>query len=72
VVPAPWAATRQTVGFLALFAVGFLIVTIQDEVRALREGRENAAPQTELLNGTPLAAYSHGDSGGAPPMPRPE
>jgi hypothetical protein len=62
----------QTVGFLALVAIAFMIVTIHDEVRALRQGRENAAPQTELLNGTPLAAYSHGDLGGAPPMSRPE
>ncbi len=61
----------QTVGFLALVAVAFMVATIQDEVRALREGRAAAKPAQELLAATPLAAHAQGLAT-APPMSRPE
>ena len=61
----------QTVGFLALVAVAFMVATIQDEVRALREGRAAAKPAPVLLAGTPLAAHA-GDGLAPPPMSRPE
>jgi hypothetical protein len=62
----------QVVGFLALVAVAFMVATIQDEVRALRKGRATAAPASELLTGTPLAAYAGDNLTPAPPVSRPE
>jgi len=62
----------QTVGFLALIAVVFLVVTIQDEVGALREDRASPTPPAELLEGTPLADHT-GDLAPTPtPLSRPE
>ncbi len=62
----------QTVGFLALVAVAFMVVTIQDEVRSLRKGRAATKPAPELLKGTPLAMYADGDLATPPPVSRPE
>jgi hypothetical protein len=62
----------QTVGFLALVAMAFMVVTIQDEVRALRKGRAAAAPASELLQGTPLESHAGRDLTTRPPMSRPE
>ncbi len=45
----------QVIGFLALVAVLFVVTTIRDEVRALREDRAEQTDPTELLAGTPLA-----------------
>ncbi|WP_059018703.1 hypothetical protein [Mycobacterium sp. M26] len=45
----------QTIGFLALVAIAFMVVTIRDEVAALREDRSGAHDTTALLAGTPLA-----------------
>jgi hypothetical protein len=46
----------QTIGFLALIAVIFMVSTIRDEVRALREDRAEQTDPAKLLEGTPLAA----------------
>lgn len=45
----------QTIGFLALIAIVFMITTIRDEVRALRDDRAAQINPSELLAGTPLA-----------------
>jgi hypothetical protein len=48
----------QTVGFLALVAIVFMVTTIRDEVRALREDRTEPSDPVQLLAGTPLAPDS--------------
>ncbi|WP_205844184.1 hypothetical protein [Mycolicibacterium sp. GF69] len=45
----------QTIGFLAAVALLFVVTTIRDEVRALREDRAEQNEPAELLAGTPLA-----------------
>jgi hypothetical protein len=45
----------QVIGFLALIALLFMVATIRDEVRALREDRAEQSDPSELLAGTPLA-----------------
>jgi hypothetical protein len=45
----------QTIGFLALVALVFMIVTIRDEVQALRDDRSGRRDTAALLDGTPLA-----------------
>ncbi|MET0896836.1 MAG: hypothetical protein ABWY45_02870 [Mycobacterium sp.] len=45
----------QTIGFLALVAILFMVTTIRDEVRALREDRSEQSDPTALLVGTPFA-----------------
>ncbi len=45
----------QTIGFLALVAILFMVTTIRDEVRALREDRAGTTDPVALLAGTPLA-----------------
>lgn len=45
----------QTIGFLALVALAFMVATIRDEVRALREDRSGPYDPAALLAGTPLA-----------------
>ncbi|MDT7731193.1 MAG: hypothetical protein QOK45_1446 [Mycobacterium sp.] len=45
----------QTIGFLAVVAVVFMVTTIRDEVRALREDRAEKSDPAQLLVGTPLA-----------------
>ncbi|MET4432252.1 MULTISPECIES: energy-coupling factor transporter transmembrane protein EcfT [unclassified Mycolicibacterium] len=45
----------QVIGFLALVALLFVIATIRDEVRALRDDRAGPRDPRELLAGTPLA-----------------
>ena len=44
----------QTIGFLSVVAVVFMIATIRDEVGALREDRSAREDPTTLLVGTPL------------------
>jgi hypothetical protein len=44
----------QTVGFLAIVAIVFMVTTIRDEVRALREDRAEQHDPAKLLAGTPL------------------
>ena len=44
----------QTVGFLALVAIVFMVTTIRDEVRALRDDRAEQHDPAKLLAGTPL------------------
>jgi hypothetical protein len=51
----------QTIGFLALVAILFMVSTIRDEVRALREDRAGAADPETLLAETPLAGLVHHD-----------
>jgi hypothetical protein len=46
----------QTVGFLAIVAIVFMITTIRDEVRALREDRAEQDDPATLLADTPLAS----------------
>ncbi|AQA06661.1 hypothetical protein BVC93_23955 [Mycobacterium sp. MS1601] len=46
----------QTIGFLAAVALLFMVTTIRDEVRALREDRSEQSDPAALLAGTPLAA----------------
>jgi hypothetical protein len=45
----------QTIGFLAVVAVVFMVTTIRDEVRALREDRAEQSDPAQLLADTPLA-----------------
>jgi hypothetical protein len=45
----------QTIGFLAVVAIVFVITTIRDEVRALRDDRAEQTDAARLLAGTPLA-----------------
>ena len=45
----------QTIGFLAVVAIIFVITTIRDEVLALRDDRAEQSDPAELLEGTPLA-----------------
>ncbi|MET0701926.1 MAG: hypothetical protein ABWY93_19920 [Mycobacterium sp.] len=45
----------QTIGFLALVAILFMVTTIRDEVRSLREDRAESTDATALLADTPLA-----------------
>ncbi|MCX2714677.1 hypothetical protein [Mycolicibacterium sp. J2] len=44
----------QTIGFLALVALVFVVATIRDEVQALRDGRAEQTDPARLLAGTPL------------------
>ncbi|UXA20822.1 hypothetical protein [Mycobacterium sp. SMC-4] len=44
----------QTIGFLSAVALVFMVATIRDEVRALRQGRSMQSDPDELLAGTPL------------------
>jgi hypothetical protein len=48
----------QTVGFLAVVAIIFMITTIRDEVRALRDDRSAPTDPVKLLAKTPLATDS--------------
>jgi hypothetical protein len=45
----------QTIGFLAIVAIIFVVTTIRDEVQALREDRAEQTDPAKLLEGTPLA-----------------
>jgi hypothetical protein len=45
----------QAIGFLAFVAIIFVIATIRDEVRALRDDRAEQSDPARLLEGTPLA-----------------
>ena len=45
----------QTIGFLAVVAIIFVVTTIRDEVRALRDDRAEQTDPAKLLEGTPLA-----------------
>ncbi|MGE2833418.1 hypothetical protein [Mycobacterium sp. SMC-4] len=44
----------QTIGFFSLVALVFMVATIRDEVRALREDRSAQSDPDALLTGTPL------------------
>jgi hypothetical protein len=44
----------QVIGFLALVALVFVVTTIRDEVRALRDDRAGETDPASLLAGTPL------------------
>jgi hypothetical protein len=44
----------QTVGFLAVVAIAFMVTTIRDEVHALRDDRAEQHDPAKLLAGTPL------------------
>ena len=46
----------QTIGFLAVVAILFMVTTIRDEVKALREDRAGQNDPAKLLEGTPLAS----------------
>jgi hypothetical protein len=48
----------QTVGFLAIVAIVFMVTTIRDEVLALREDRAEQDDPAKLLADTPLATSS--------------
>lgn len=48
----------QVIGFLAFVALAFMVTTIRDEVRALRDDRAEQTDQASLLTGTPLAVAS--------------
>ncbi len=50
----------QTIGFLALVALVFMIATIRDEVHALREDRAGPSDPVALLTGTPLQPAAAG------------
>ncbi len=48
----------QTIGFLSLVAIVFMVVTIRDEVKALRDDRSGQRDTATLLADTPLAGES--------------
>ncbi|BBY76845.1 hypothetical protein MPRF_37440 [Mycolicibacterium parafortuitum] len=50
----------QTIGFLSLVALLFMVATIRDEVAALRQDRSEREDSTALLADTPLAATPTG------------
>jgi hypothetical protein len=56
----------QVIGFLAVVALIFVISTIRDEVRALREDRAEQRDPKELLVGTPLADATDHDRAQTP------
>jgi Ca2+/Na+ antiporter len=63
----------QTIGFLSLVAVVFVIATIRDEVRSLREDRSEQDHQaSSLLQGTPLAHHITDEPAARTPLSRPE
>lgn len=49
----------QTIGFLALIAILFMVTTIRDEVRALRDDRSEQSDPSALLIDTPFADIDH-------------
>ncbi|CAN5306256.1 hypothetical protein BH11ACT6_BH11ACT6_52230 [soil metagenome] len=49
----------QTIGFLALIAILFMVTTIRDEVRALRDDRSEQSDPSALLIDTPFADLDH-------------
>ena len=59
----------QTIGFLALVALVFVIATIRDEVRTLRDDRSAESDPAALLAGTPLASRSGSQFDGTPLSP---
>ena len=61
----------QVIGFLDLVALLFVVTTIRDEVRALREDRAENTDTAELLAGTPLAEVA-GDAVPRTPLSRAE
>ena len=56
----------QTIGFLSLVALLFMVATIRDEVAALRQDRSEREDSTSLLADTPLAAISTGPAARTP------
>jgi hypothetical protein len=56
----------QVIGFLALVALLFVVTTIRDEVRALREDRAEQTDPSDLLAGTPLAGTLDDDPARTP------
>ena len=60
----------QTIGFLAVVAIIFVVTTIRDEVRALRDDRAEQMDPAKLLDGTPLAT-AHRPPAGAHPCRAP-
>jgi hypothetical protein len=56
----------QTIGFLALVAILFMVATIRDEVKALRDDRAGQTDPKKLLEGTPLATADNPGSGRSP------
>lgn len=57
----------QTIGFLSLVALLFMVATIRDEVRALRQERsERDDDATALLEDTPLASIHTGPAARTP------
>lgn len=57
----------QTIGFLAVVAILFMVTTIRDEVKALRDDRAGQTDPAKLLEGTPLAT-SGGDEPARSPL----
>ncbi|PQD98565.1 hypothetical protein CYL16_22535 [Mycobacterium sp. EPG1] len=56
----------QTIGFLSLVALLFMVATIRDEVAALRQDRSEREDSTSLLADTPLAEISTGPAARTP------
>ena len=56
----------QTVGFLAVVALAFMVATMRDEVNALREDRSGPSDPTALLVATPLADHAGTPAGKTP------
>ncbi|MCK0174380.1 MULTISPECIES: hypothetical protein [Mycobacteriaceae] len=48
----------QTIGFLAVVAIAFMVTTIRDEVIALRDDRAGQSDPVAMLAGTPLAVLA--------------
>jgi len=61
----------QTIGFLALVAIVFVVTTIRDEIQALRDDRAEQTDPAKLLDGTPLAPAA-GHTPARTPLSRPE
>lgn len=57
----------QTIGFLAVVAILFMVTTIRDEVNALRDDRAGQTDPAKLLEGTPLATV-HGHAPAHSPL----
>ena len=57
----------QTIGFLAVVGILFMVTTIRDEVKALRDDRAEQTDPAKLLAGTPLAG-ADGDAPARSPL----
>lgn len=62
----------QTIGFLSIVALLFMVATIRDELEALRADRSGSLDPDALLSGTPLANRASDPADERTPLSAPE